>query len=308
MIKRILLGLVIVLVILAGLTWLNLSNAAKGIEPAELEARYMTEADRFVVVDGARVRVREEGPEGAPAIVLIHGFTHSLETWDAWADALKGESRVIRYDLLGHGLTGPDPAQRYSPAERAAFLGELLDALDVDSAVLAGNSLGGTIAWRFAALEPDRVEALVLVDPGLYDVAGVEDAPAEPPAPVAFFLRYSPRFMMTPFIFADPEAVPAERVEEMQAMMRRRGNNQAFFDHLAEFTLPDPSAILAGLDAPVLLIWGEEDRLFPVEHGERAAATLPNAELVVIPGAGHAPHEEAPEASLAALRAFLAEN
>ena len=164
-------SLIIVLSILAliGLgagyaTW----RAAQGEPAAALEARYAGPADRFINIDGARVRVREEGPADAPAILMIHGFTYSLETWDAWAEALKDDHRIIRYDLLGHGLTGPDPKERYAPAERAAFIGAVMDALDLPSAIIAGNSLGGLAAWRFAAASPARTDALILVSPGVY--------------------------------------------------------------------------------------------------------------------------------------------
>ncbi|HXI87358.1 MAG TPA: alpha/beta fold hydrolase, partial [Parvularculaceae bacterium] len=163
-------GLEIGLAIAAGLAvvlflWLR----RKGIDPRILERRY-ADGDRFLSIAGARVRVREEGPPDAPVLFLLHGFTHSLESWDGWSRTLAKRNRVIRYDLLGHGLTGPDLKKRYAPVARAAFLGEVMDALGVDAASVAGNSLGGLAAWRFAADNPARVKSLILISPGAYSI------------------------------------------------------------------------------------------------------------------------------------------
>ncbi|MEM9750140.1 MAG: alpha/beta fold hydrolase, partial [Pseudomonadota bacterium] len=162
-------------------------SAGQGAAPTAIEARYITPGDRFLDVAGAQIRIREEGPQDAPALLLLHGFLYSLETWDAWAERLSTDYRVIRYDLLGHGLSGPDTLERYAPKERAAFVGDVLDALSVERAIVAGNSLGGLAAWRFAATHPERVSALILVAPGGYSINGVSETPVNPPAPMRAF-------------------------------------------------------------------------------------------------------------------------
>ena len=285
-------------------------QAAKGQPASELEAAYMSAEDRFVDIAGARVRVREEGPESAPVIILVHGFTYSLESYDAWAEDLSANYRVVRYDLLGHGLTGPDPEMRYAPAERAAFLGDVMDALDIDRASIAGSSLGGLIAWRFAADNPDRVDRLILIDAGAFSINGVTDTPVDPPAPLAACLRLAtdPCIAATlGAIYVDPSRLPEHRAGEIQAMMQREGNGAAFLDHLAEFTLPDPTADLARVQAPTLIIWGAQDRVIAVDHADRLAAAIPDAQTAIFEGVGHAPHEEAPAETLQAVRAFLNE-
>jgi pimeloyl-ACP methyl ester carboxylesterase len=280
-----------------------------GDQPVATVSPYMLAGDRIVEVDGARIRVREEGPEGAPALILMHGFIYSLETWDAWAPALSADWRVIRFDLAGHGLSGPDPQQRYSPEERAAFLGAVMDALGVERAVIGGNSLGGLAAWRFAATAPQRTRALILVSPGAYPYNGVTDIAVSPPPPMKFFLSTAPDAgvrVALAGIYADDAKVTDAQVARMRDMMRQPGNGDAYIESIEEFTLPDPSAALASITAPTLILWGAEDAVIPPEQGRRLAAAIEGARLVEYPGVGHAAQEEAPDATIADVRAFLA--
>lgn len=272
----------------------------QGIDPAILEAKYMTPADRFVEVAGMRLRVREEGPQDAPVLILLHGFSYSLESWDAWAAALSDRYRVIRYDLRGHGLTGPDPQKRYSPAARAAFVGDVMDALGIESAYVGGNSLGGLAAWKFAAAHPERVKALILVSPAAYPTNGVGDKSVEPPRAMAAYLRTA-----TPagvrasagVVFADDAKISEARLVILRDMLRRRGNGEAMIESIRQFALQDPAAELSKIDAPALILWGSEDAVIPVEQGRRLEGAIRNARLVIYDGVGHAPQEEAPEIS-----------
>lgn len=271
-----------------------------------------TAADRthYVELDGARIRVREQGPTDAPTIVLLHGFTMSLESWDGWAERLDDRYRVVRYDLLGHGMSGPDALERYSPDERVEVLRRLLDALGIERATLGGNSFGGLVAWRFAARYPERVARLILVDPGAYSINGVTEQPVPvPEAMRAYLLTVPPAGLdaSARLIFADPSRLPEGRLAQIREMMTRPGNGEAFVAHLEEFTLPDPDADLARIAAPTLILWGEEDRIIPLEQANRLAAAIPNARLVTYPGVGHAPQEEIPAESVADVEAFLGE-
>lgn len=280
----------------------------QGVSPATLEAKYMTPADRFVEISGARVRVREEGPKDAPPLVLLHGFSYSLETWDAWAKALSGRYRVIRYDLLGHGLTGPDAKKRYSPAARAAFIGDVLDALGLDSAYIGGNSLGGLAAWKFAAAHPERVRGLVLVSPAAYPTNGVGDNPVEPPKAMAVYLRTAPPAGVRAsagIVFADDSKVSAARLVVLRDMMRRRGNGEAMIESIRQFVLPDPTEDLAKITAPTLILWGSEDAVISVEQAAKLESAIKNARLIIYDGVGHASQEEAPDISARDAGVFL---
>ena len=283
-------------------------QATKGVPASKLEAIYLTAADRFVEIDGARVRIREEGDPSSPPVVLIHGFTHSLETWNGWAEILKADYRVIRYDLLGHGLTGPDPQKRYSPQERAAFLGEVLAALEIENPVIAGNSLGGLAAWRFALSNPDQVRGLILVSPGAFSLNGVNDEPADIPAAMQAYLLTAPEAGVrasAEFIYGDDAKITEERLTLMRDMMRREGNGAAMIASLEEFTLPDPTDDLAQIKTPMLILWGEDDVIIPIDQGRMIESIVPGARLVSFPGVGHAAQEEAPSATAAEAVLFL---
>lgn len=275
---------------------------------APADRPYLTAQDRFVTVDNTRIRVRETGPRGAPPIILIHGFSFSLESWDAWAADLARDHRVIRFDLAGHGLSDADARQRYGTTDRVAMLAGLMDALHIRHATLAGNSFGGLLAWRMAAEQPQRVDRLVLIDSAAYSIYGVGDRPVPvPPTTRAYLLAPTPAAvtLSAAMIFADPARLSPERLALMHDMIARPGNGAALVAHLERFTLPAPDAALARITAPTLILWGTADRLIPVAQADRLAAAIPGAALIKYEGVGHAPHEEIPVRTLADVRRFL---
>ncbi len=132
----------------------------------KLAPRWAQPPSTWLEVGGMRVHLRDEGPRDDPhPIVLLHGTSASLHTWDGWAANLKARRRVIRFDLPAFGLTGPHPANDYSMAAYVQFVTQVVDALGVQTFVLAGNSLGGHIAWATAVAQPQRVSQLILVAP-----------------------------------------------------------------------------------------------------------------------------------------------
>ena len=307
MLRKIFLG--VLLLAVAATATVSYVAWKKTAENARVAGTYALPADRFVEVEGLAVRVREQGPQDAPVLLMLHGFTFSLESVDLLADRLDEAYRVVRYALRGHGLTGPDPAKRYSPDQRAAHIGAVMDALGIETATLVGNSLGGLAAWKFAVGEPGRVDNLVLISPGAYPMNGVTDIPADiPPALAAYFMLLPEEGIDLSIerIYAKPEAISAERKASLKAMMRAPGNGQAFIDALKVFTLPDPEPDLARIAAPTLIIWGTEDVLIAPTHGERIASAIPGAELVLLDGVGHVAHEEDPVRVAAEITRFLA--
>ncbi|WP_417495414.1 alpha/beta fold hydrolase [Maricaulis sp.] len=300
------------LIVIGALAWMLTRPAADPAldQAARLDSPYWTDADRLVDIDGVMARVRSEGPADAPVIVMVHGFSYSLESWDGWAEDLSADHRVIRMDLPGHGLTGPDPLQRYSVPQTVEFLGALLDELGLDHVTLAGNSLGGLVSWRLAAERPDLVDRLVLVAPGAYSINGVTDQPVAVPMGVSFYLTSAPEAMVAAAsagLYGDVSRMDPALPARVHALMQTPGVGQALVERLEVFTLPDPTADLAQVQAPALVLWGGRDVMIPVEQAARIAADLPQAELIIHDDLGHILHEEDPARTVADVRAFLAQ-
>ncbi|MBU2066950.1 MAG: alpha/beta fold hydrolase, partial [Gammaproteobacteria bacterium] len=157
--------LLVLLTVTAAVAW----YWAPDRQVADLKPRWALAPSQFVAIDGMLVHLRDQGPRDDPSpIVLLHGTSASLHTWEGWVAVLQAKRRVISLDLPGFGLTGPFPDGDYRMAHYSAFLSHVLDQLQVPRAVVAGNSFGGQLAWQFALDHPQRVERLVLVDAAGY--------------------------------------------------------------------------------------------------------------------------------------------
>lgn len=275
----------------------------------ELEARYANAPTDFVEVAGVRLHVRDSGPKDAPAVILLHGFGASLHTWEPWAGPLSERLRVVRYDLTGGGLTGPDPTGDYTDERAMQVLIALMDRLGIARASIVGHSMGGRLAWRFAADHPERVDRLVLVTPDGFASPGFEyDKKPDVPAAMQLMRYVLPKTLLRMNLapaYADPAKLPDDVVTRYHDLMLMPGNRGALLERLSQVVKHDPVAKLASIQAPVLLLWGDKDALIPVANAADYQKVLNNAKLVVFPGVGHIPQEEAPEVSLQAIRAFL---
>lgn len=278
---------------------------------ATLEERYLDAPGDMREVSGIDLHVRIDGPEDAPALIMLHGFGSSLQTWDGWAAALARGYRVVRLDLPGAGLSGADPTGIYTDARTLEVITALMDQLGLAKAAMIGNSLGGRIAWRFAAAEPERVTKLVLVSPDGFATMGFgygekPDMPFWSPV----FKVATPRPMLRwnlEAAYGDPERLSAPVVDRYFDLLRAPGSRGAWLDRMAQTVLPDPAGLLPNITVPVLLLWGEKDRLIPASHAADYLAILPDARLVTFADLGHVPQEEAPERSVEPVAAFLAE-
>lgn len=276
---------------------------------AALRAAHGGPPSRFINVAGVTLHIRDTGPHDGPAILMLHGFGASLHTWDGWAALLSDRFRVIRIDIPGFALTGSDPTGDYSDRRSVAVLGALLDSLGIAQADVIGISMGGRIAWRFALAQPARVRRLVLVSPDGFASPG---RPYGPPEAVPAMLRLLPWMLPRAMVrgtlapaYGDATRMTEATVDRAHDLLRAPGVRGAILDRMAQNGLEDPRPLLPRLAMPVLLVWGELDRLIPASHAQDWLAVLPRAELLLLPGLGHVPQEEAPEASLPAIRAFL---
>lgn len=275
----------------------------------ELELKYLKSKTDYIDAAGVQLHVRDTGPKSAPAIILLHGFGASLHTWEPWAVALSETFRVIRYDLPGSGLSVPDPTAEYGDTRNVAVLAALMDALAIRKASIIGNSIGGRIAWRFAADSPERVDKLVLISPDGYESPGFEYGKA-PAVPVMVkMMRYVlPKSFLRMNLepaYADPARLTDEAVTRYYDLMLTPGARDAMIARMEQTVLTPPEPYLKRIEAPTLLMWGEKDAMIPITNAADYRKALAQSELVRLPGLGHVPHEEDPDASLPPVKAFL---
>jgi pimeloyl-ACP methyl ester carboxylesterase len=286
---------------------------APDVSVDSLKARWAAPPSQFIAMDGMQVHLRDEGPRDDPSpIVLLHGTSASLHTWEGWAQALKAERRVIRFDLPGFGLTGPHPRSAYGiDDDYPNFVLSLLDKLNVQHFILAGNSLGGHIAWRTALLAPQRVDKLILVDSSGFP-AESQSVPlgfriARVPALAPLMRNILPRAVIQSSlreVYGQSELVSEELVNLYEAMTRREGNRAALNERMQRGYESDTSR-LAEIKAPTLILWGGQDRLIPPRHAERFERAIPGSQRVVFEKLGHVPQEEDAAQTVAAVKQFL---
>jgi pimeloyl-ACP methyl ester carboxylesterase len=308
---RKLLGFVIVLAALAAAGWLLFTP---DIPRTLLVAKYATPPSQFLTLaDGARIHFRDRGPASAPTLILIHGSNASLFIWEPWAARLSNQFRIITIDMPGHGLTGAVPSGDYSEQGMVTVVARVADRLRLERFAIGGNSMGGAVAARFAEEYPQRVTQLILVDAGGMAIRNGEHVP------LAFWLARIPLVNLS-LLYATPRLLVLEGLDD--AIVRKAviddGMIAGYWDFarmqgtreatLRRFQLPHDDFVArnAGrIAAPTLILWGEEDRLIPLEAGRRYAHAIRAAKLIVYPATGHLPQEEVPDKSAADVRNFL---
>lgn len=292
-----------VLVLLVILLW------TPDMSRATLEAKYLNSPEDMRSIDGNRMHVRDTGPKGAPALILLHGFGASLHTWEPWARELEKEFRVIRFDLPGSGLSAPDIRQDYTDGRSLKLINTLMDQLQIDKASLAGHSIGGRIAWTFAAHYPQRVHKLVLIAPDGFASPGFEYGAVPEVGLSLKLMRYALpkpvlRMSLQP-AYANAQFLNDELTTRYYELMLAPGSRDVLVSRLKQTILTDPVPWLRKISAPTLLLWGQQDAMIPVAHAQDYLKVLPDARLLSLPGVGHLPHEEAADRSLPSVRSFL---
>lgn len=304
----------LVLIALAATLW---ALRTPDTDPAAMAEKYASDASRFVEnAAGLRVHYRDEGnPDGQP-IVFVHGTNGSLHNWIPLVDRLGKDYRIITYTQPGHGLTGPHPRDDYAFSGMSEALDLVAGELGVERFVLAGHSMGGWVAWRYALANPDRIDALILIDASGAPLPAGEDAAA---APLAFKLAQNPagRFFMqhvTPrplvektaldFV-VDPAAMTEADIDRYWELLRYPGNRRAAALRMIADREPEYADRISEISAPTLLIWGAEDKQTPVGFAASFDARLPDAKVVIYDGVGHMPMDETPDRTARDIDAFL---
>lgn len=288
-----------------------------------LAATYESAASRYTDLPGGiRMHYRDEGYPDAPTLLLIHGFAASLHTWEPWVERLAtseqrlNDYRVISIDLPGHGLTR-------APAGYQASIENFRDAVEafvrtqgLTQFALAGSSMGGNVAWEYALMHPEQVEALILVDASGWPETREEYAEE----PTVFKLLRSPAAPLlrdldnTALVrqglensFVDQTLVTDAMVTRYADLARAPGHRDILLQITLGFRERNYATAerLAALQMPTLVFTGDQDRLIPPENARQFADAIPNAQLVVFENVGHIPQEEKPDESAMAVHEFL---
>jgi pimeloyl-ACP methyl ester carboxylesterase len=308
------LGIVVAIVALALLfAWLKLRGP--DIPYEVLEAKYTGGASRFAELPGGfRVHYEDEGNPALPLLVLLHGFGDSYTSWDGWVRELSGKFHIIRLDFPGHGLTRAPEGYQLSADNLADFVDAFAGKLGLPRFAVAGNSLGGTVAWQLALRHPERLNALILVDAGGFPN---ETPPAK--IPLAFRIlqyRWGRAFLRNidnrPLIDEGLKIDVYDKTVITPAFVDRWAEFQRAPGHRAILMSLNPASVnrasaatLGQIKVPTLVINGENDVLVEPASARKFAAAIPGAKLVIYPHVGHLPQIEIPERSAADVAAFL---
>lgn len=304
--------IVLLLVVLVGPFLIPVRPLTDTVPPEQLA----DPDSQFIEINGLTVHVKAMG-QGEPFFILLHGFGASLFSWHAVMEPLSQYGTVIAYDRPTFGLTerpitwtGQNP---YSPQASVDLLLGVLDHFNIKKAVLVGNSAGGTVSMEFTLQYPARVQALILVDPAVYEGGGG-------PSWMRPFYKTPQMNHLGPLIvrsiqksgldlikmaWYDPSKITQETWDGYTRPLRSDNWDYALWYFTAA---SQPSGLPERLNEfalPVLVISGDTDKIVPTANSVRLAGDLPNAKLVIIPQAGHVPHEEQPTLFMQAVDEFL---
>jgi pimeloyl-ACP methyl ester carboxylesterase len=311
--RKILIGLLVI----AGLVGAALYVFSEpDIPRSVLEVKYGAGPAEFAslpTTPAMRAHFRERGPKDAPVLLLLHGSNASFLTWEPWSKLLSDKYRVIALDLPGHGLTGAVAGGDYSQEGMVRFVDDFAHEEHLGSFALAGNSMGGGVAARYAEEHPDRVTKLILVDAGGMPSKQGSSIPlafklARVPVVNQILLHITPRSLVTEGLndaIVNTSIITDKMVDSYWDFARMEGTRQAT---LARFNLDwtnDVAIHIGDIKAPTLILWGAGDRLIPVEAAHAYNKAIPGSKLIVYPATGHIPMEEQAKRSAADVRAFL---
>ncbi len=273
---------------------------------------------KYLDLHGDRVAYREAG--AGEAVLLIHGMAGSSATWRAVLPQLSKKYRVVAPDLLGHGKSAK-PRGDYSLGAFAVWLRDLLDELGISRATVVGQSLGGGVAMQFTYQHRDHCQRLVLISSGglgpdlnwilrILSAPGAELVlPVIAPRPVLSVGKKLGSWLTSAGIHA-PRAGEIE-IWNAYSSLSDGQKRQAFLRTLRSVVDYRGQAVSAvnrlhlSSGLPILLIWGDRDRIIPVAHGYAAHDALPGSRLEVLAGVGHFPHVESPTAVVDILDDFI---
>jgi pimeloyl-ACP methyl ester carboxylesterase len=289
-----------------------LSSCDDDIPVAQLKVKYQKANSAFIDIDGVLVHYIIEGKlDDTLPIVLIHGTSASLHTWDTLSSLLKANKKIIRFDLPAFGLTGPNRLNQYNFNFYNQFLDELLSKLNVTKCIVAGNSLGGSIAWNYAIASPDRVKQLILLDASGYpkkdEKGSLGFKLAGIPVLNQALKHISPISLIRKSLedaFYNKSLVTEKMVQQYHDLLLRAGNRGAVLELFQHPMKPDATKIKT-ITQPTLIIWGKEDQLISYDNAALFKQDIQDSRVLVLDKVGHIPMEEAPNQVAAAILEFI---
>lgn len=273
---------------------------------------------KFIEVNNVTVHYKEMG-EGEKTFILLHGFGASVYSWREVMDDFAKYGRVIAYDRPAFGLTErPMPENwvenPYGMKANVELLRGLMDALNIDKAILVGNSAGGGVSAAFALEYPERVDSLVLVDPGVGGGRGPKFPEWALPLMRTPQMRHLGPLMVRNIsetgndtilrAWSDPSKVTDEIIAGYRKPLQVENWDRALYELTFAPPYPELRPLLPNLKVPTFIIAGEDDRLIRSWYFEAIAQEIP-APLVLLPKCGHVPHEECPDRFMEEVVKFL---
>ena len=299
----------ILLVIISGLIF---AIAQKDIPREKLKAKYANSASSFMPLMDMQVHYRDEGNSAdSLPIILIHGTSSSLNTWDSLVSLLPKNKRVIRLDLPAFGLTGPNKENKYSYPFYSEFINAFLNKLQVKQCIIAGNSLGGGIAWHFALDYPKKVYKLILIDASGYpkknEAGSLGFKIAKIPVINNLLLFITPRSLVKKSleaVYANKSLVTEALITQYYELLLSEGNRKAALS-IFKHEFKQETSRIKEIQQPTLIIFGEKDELISSDNAYLFEKDIKGSKAVLIKNVGHVPMEEAPLATATIINDFI---
>ena len=289
----------------------------------ELEEKYATGSSQFLdLYDGTRIHFRDEGNAKNPTVILLHGFNGSLLNFDRLVPLLVEDYRLVSIDLPGFGLTGAIPSADYSTESFIDTVTTLTTHLGIEKFSIAGNSMGGGVAWRYALNNPRKVESLILIASS--GVMTEEDsrkfAERKENSPIVwrlmnsnilkrFLSYYTPKFFATQGLKVsvyDQKLANIEHAMQFHDLVLLEGSRNAILSMSmgSRSKMHGPES-LSRIEAPTLVIHGDKDNIIPIERSQVFEEYIDKVEVKIYSQIGHLPMYEDPNKTANDIKSFL---
>ena len=284
----------------------------KDVPLADLKPLYTNAQSHFIPIMGMNVHVRDEGSAAdSIPLILLHGMSSSLNTWDSVAYYLKDQRRVISVDLPGFGMTGPNPENVNNFKVYNQFLDSLTAKMGIGRFVFAGNSMGGAISWNYAVTHPNRLKQLVLIDAAGYpktkEKGSLGFLIASTPVLNNLLLYFTPKTLVRKSlesIYFDQSRVTDAQVTRYHDIVVREGNRAAALE-IFKHGFGKLDVQISSVKVPTLILWGDHDFLIDVSNADRFEKDIAGSKKVIFPNVGHVPMEEIPQRVAQEIKTFI---